>query len=267
MKRDDAGATGPRHSAFLGAPCADDAGCDGPGLVCLASTSSAFLGGGPSGGLCVADCTDGGQSACADVDVDAVCVDAGGASYCLPGCSVGDAASDKCLGRADLGCVRAETEAGDYCQPTCASDAECSSRVCHLGLGVCVDPAARSGTLRIGAPCDRHDDQCSGVCSPLDPSGETLACSGGCSLGSSACGASPSTSPPFDAYCLLAPVSEATTGDLGLCVALCDCDDDCGNLALRCENAGPEAPDLTGHAGFCVVSAEASAPLACDGSR
>jgi hypothetical protein len=253
------------RSVHLGAPCSSNGDCVDEALRCLREESDEFFGGGPNNGLCVADCTDGGQDACVAVDAHAICVrvaeGAGARAFCLPGCVPGGPPDGKCGDRTDLACVPG-TQTAAFCQPACETDAACSPRVCDLAIGVCVEPAARTGSLPIGAPCDTSSDECLGACSALDPASTVFACSGGCSLGSIGCNADASGS-VLDAYCLLPTSPTSSIGDLGLCIALCDCNDDCGHPALICEDAGEDGKTLTGRAGFCVPGDPAMGGLAC----
>ena len=101
-------ATGPA-SGRLGAACKLDTDCRSA-LRCLASSSTAFEGEGPPGGLCTLECSTD-PSACGALDPAALCVQTGDGStaYCEAGCELGAPGphEDKCRGRGDAACVQA----------------------------------------------------------------------------------------------------------------------------------------------------------------
>jgi hypothetical protein len=220
---------------LLGAVCDTEAGCR-DGLTCLAKTSTRVGGEGPSAGLCVSPCTDDGD--CSEHD-DASCVtlfrgESGDVSYCLPGCSIGDPEKndDKCRGRVDLVCSEAPAGSGSgYCRPACRSDLDCAPRICNPRTGLCGDSAPQGDP--IGAACDPNASECAGGC--IAHGGGFSECSSVCSVGTPSCGQPNASSPPFDFYCYLEPVTNSGQGDLGYCSRLCDCNDDCDRPDAVCE--------------------------------
>jgi hypothetical protein len=59
-----------------------------------------------------------------------------------------------------------------------------------------------------------------------------------------------------DAACLfgtlLSPAGDAGAGDVGLCGALCDCNDDCNAVSDRClDETGGDVLSLFGRNGYC----------------
>jgi len=172
----------------IGSPCTDDAQC-GDGGLCLLSTGTDFLGGGPSQGYCSMNCDDflinggAGLDPCAP---DGLCLNLaeneGDAPVgrCMEACTFGDPPypedggqlsfdSGKCHGRADLACQPIKDDAGtiqaSWCRPSCGNDLLCPGAKCDPGAGVC--KATVSGTGKLGDKCDAADentDQCEGVC-------------------------------------------------------------------------------------------------------
>jgi hypothetical protein len=95
------------------------------------------------------------------------------------------------------------------------------------------------------------------------------ACTSACTLGTVGCGASPDGEGPFDAFCGLSLSPNDGLGDEGLCVALCDCNEDCAHSDAVCERLrDPDLERALGHLGACVPSSrgDGSAPaggIAC----
>jgi hypothetical protein len=250
-------------SGLPAATCRDDGDCR-KGLFCLASSSIAVRGEGPSAGLCVADCArDAG--ACDAIDERTTCVvldDAGTASvlddtaFCLPGCKLGDPSpgDDKCRGRSDLVCSESPAGSGEgYCRPACRSDLDCGARRCNLRTGLCSDEAP-SGDA-IGSACDPEHSECAGGC--IDHGSGWAECSGVCRLNSPGCGQLVSSGPPYDFWCSLDPASASGDGDLGYCTRGCDCNDDCAREDAVCQ-PDSELEGATGRAGICASKTFAS---------
>lgn len=250
-------------SGLIGANCRDDSDCR-KGSFCLASTSRAVQGEGPSAGLCVADCARD-ASICEELDAEATCVvlDDGGSSsvlddtaFCLPRCKLGDPAGndDKCRGRVDLVCGEATAGTGEgYCRPACRSDLDCGERRCNLRTGLCADETPSGDP--IGAACNPAESQCAGGC--IQHGKSFAECSGVCRLNTPGCGQLSSEGPPYDFWCYLDPSSVGGTGDLGYCARVCDCDDDCGREDAVCE-PNDSLSEGTGRAGVCASKAFAS---------
>jgi hypothetical protein len=152
------GGTFATMSEVIGAPCAASGEC-APGLTCLPQGGADFAGGGPSGGLCVADCSLDRQPTCTALDPSSRCVivDDDGTvaidddtAYCFPGCTLGGAPAQKCLGRVNMTCFESNVGGNTgFCQPACNGDFECGSRVCDFALGACVDPDGKAGGSRM----------------------------------------------------------------------------------------------------------------------
>jgi hypothetical protein len=226
--------TGP-YSGLIGATCTTTEDCR-EGLDCLTVESSLINGEGPSAGICLARCLPE-HDFCTELDARSRCIvlDDGGTpaqplddvAYCLPGCVIGTQPNeeDKCRGRIDLVCSEFPTGSGvGYCRPACRGDIDCGSRYCDLATGFCADrPFAGEP---IGAPCDSISTtrSCAGGC--IEHGSSYAECSGVCSYGTAGCGQTGATL-PLDNFCYLDPTSRSGAGDLGYCVRVCDCDDDC----------------------------------------
>lgn len=248
----------------LGAGCATDGDCTA-GLACLSSDSTSIRGGGPTGGVCVADCSGGHSTACNNLGAVCVTVDDRGTAaesddlaYCFEACRPGTSFSTrpKCHGRTDMACT--SNPSGDVCLPACGSDADCGNRACDLGTGVC-SSQRKPSPLPIGASCDPKDDRCSGMCINLGIA--YYVCSGRCVWGVPGCGAVPNAALPLDVYCRFPGVTFASAGDFGLCAELCDTPADCAHPGAICEPAGMQFRRETGRGGFCtakVASPDAS---------
>jgi hypothetical protein len=244
----------------IGRACRVDADCGGNKVFCLSSASNATGLGGPANGLCVVDCaTD--ATACTSVDPLSVCVSfssAGGPAYCLEGCTVGPSGGTaKCHDRPDFACDDSTGPGGGdgICVPVCRGDFDCGGRKCDLGSGFCNDAPAVSGTLPLGSDCDPSavTTTCAGVCVPLDSSGKAGMCSGLCSLGTVGCGDDPSSTAPLHAECLFdaTALGLGSTGDIGLCGVLCDCDSECTASGRVCRPVPAADQGVSGRAGYC----------------
>jgi hypothetical protein len=254
----EAGADG-RLPNLLGAPCQTDAEC-GPLLFCLTSKSQTIFGGGPSNGLCVADCAKDGTK-CAGLDPTSICrtFDDKGTTnstsddiaYCTRGCVAGSPGGmEKCFDRPDVACLALGTgTTKGTCIPACRNDADCSPRFCNLASGLCTD-GPKTG-LPIGSTCSATNrDECAGFCRAT---GTFMECSGYCSNGRVGCGES--VGPPFNHLCL-APLTTGqwAEGDFGYCRKLCDCDDDCGRADAVCSPLPAAQANAAGRKGECRAS-------------
>jgi len=251
------------NSGLLGATCVDDSDCRA-GTSCLTTASTGVSGEGPSAGLCVVECARD-ASICEEHDPGTTCAvldDRGtseprdDAAFCLPTCEVGDpdANEDKCRGRIDLVCDEdiAGTGVG-YCRPACRSDVDCDGRQCNLRTGFCADELP--GGDPIGSACDPEAPECAGGC--IDHGSSYAECSGVCRLGTPGCGQTTSDGPPYDYYCYLDPSNQGGQGDLGYCVKLCDCNDDCERADAVCEPRSSLSED-TERRGVCASATFAS---------
>lgn len=237
----------------IGGSCTSDRDCKS-GLICVSPASNAFGAGGPPNGMCTADCSRD-SAACTLFDAICITVNANTA-YCFEGCTVGSSDPNKCGGRLDSACVESVDSGGnpvagsDFCDPTCATDADCKGRKCDLGTGLCVDVTSGSGVLPLGAECDPNltPDHCKGACITFQ--GGVSLCSGVCSLGTIGCDQDQSNPTPSVA-CDIPGSATATTGDSGYCATLCDCDGDCLYPGFVCEPF-PQIAEAYGREGQCV---------------
>jgi hypothetical protein len=249
----------PPATGMVGAECHTNADCGEAALTCLTTTGRGMFNGGPAGGLCVADCAVD-SSVCATIDPSSTCVEITGsntsAAYCLEACTIAVDPSGKCHGREDLACDDGNSTTGDgFCRPACRNDADCGTRVCNFGNGVCVDASAITGTLPIGSPCDPSatTDPCAGLCVALtdDDAGPGV-CGGLCTLGVVGCGTDEDAPGTPQASCLFGfTTSDGDVGDLGLCGQLCDCDADCTAYQRVCRPFDADEAQDVGRPGYC----------------
>jgi hypothetical protein len=242
-------------SRSIGGACSTDSDCV-VDLVCIGSDSDALDGAGIANGLCTAECSDA-PARCREIDPRSVCVAPGdrpGPALCLEACVLGTPGpiEVKCHERQGLACAALSGADGvGSCTPTCASDADCSPRHCDPASGLCVD--SPPGGAPTGAPCGAGLPPCAGLCVELATGYH--ACTGVCTLGTVGCGASAEQEGPFDAFCGLSLSPNDGLGDEGLCVALCDCNDDCMHSNAVCERIrDPDLETALGHPGACVPS-------------
>jgi hypothetical protein len=284
-------------TANIGAECEADADC-GSGLLCITPNSTIFGSGGPAGGLCSRVCEvaeDCGANAyCVPFEEDAT------SGYCIEACQTGSAGEPKCHQRSNLACgllalvptsvacssiadcggdqlcdIDAST-CGDIipgCVPTCSGDFDCEAgQYCSFSSGLCT-AGTRSG-LDIGELCDpsASTDPCSGFCSATNAAGTEGICSALCTLSPTLRGCGWNGEGGAEAACLfgtaLSPAGEAGVGDIGLCGALCDCNDDCHAANDRCmDETGGDVLSLFGRNGYCRTLAAdetESDSIACD---
>jgi hypothetical protein len=267
--------------ANIGAECEADVDC-GTGLICITPDSTIFGSGGPAGGLCSRVCEvaeDCGTTAyCVPFEEDAT------TGYCIEACQTGSAGEPKCHERSNVACgllgliptttactsredcgsgQLCDAEAGTCgdivpgCVPTCGGDFDCGSgQYCSFATGLCTDGSASGSD--IGELCDpaAATDPCSGFCSATNEAGTEGICSALCTLSPSLAGCGWSGEGSADAACLfgtvLSPEGDAGVGDVGLCGALCDCNDDCNAENDRClDQTGGDVLSLFGRNGYC----------------
>ncbi|HEX7672044.1 MAG TPA: hypothetical protein VF395_20760 [Polyangiaceae bacterium] len=280
--KDDGGGGGVISSRTpFGKPCLKDTDCGGRGIVCLTSDSKALAGGGPANGMCVADCS-ADPTICGKLDPSATCVGFSDTpavvAYCLQRCVIGavQTGDEKCHSRLDVACFQGNDPSGQgFCSPECRNDKDCGTRKCDLASGLCMDAKDVTGTLPIGSPCDAGltKDPCVGFCLPLNANDAGTGpgmCSGFCPLGSLGCGSDPASPNPPTAACLFAYTSSAEdTGDLGICGALCDCNDDCKTKGRVCRPFPANQAASYERAGYCGGAVDANGKptdsLACAG--
>src|SRR5512142_2051529 len=111
---------------LLGGACSADAECPS-GAMCLLPSSTAWFGGGPPKGLCVAECTSD-VTVCAAFEA-AVCVSADpeGApsvqhAFCMPTCdtTTGTQGAATCGSVPSSACEMLEEQSVAFCRPFCA---------------------------------------------------------------------------------------------------------------------------------------------------
>lgn len=260
----------------LGAPCLQGEEC-GASATCLENNSQLFLGGGPVGGLCVAECTfDPGVC---DLYEGTLCVQTDGLStastdddsaFCLHQCTLGSARlpcpehfATVCDRRLiDLQADMSLNDDIGICRPLCDVDADCASDRedlhCDRVSGTCV-PALPAFADGFGSLC--HEEEaanCQGLCLSPDHGAEGL-CSHACSFsgpGNEAGWCNFDGNRPTG-YCALALSSNPSPGEVGFCTPMCTLDSDCASSewsCLRYETASDE------HRGVCVPNAPTDQP-------
>jgi hypothetical protein len=159
------------------------------------------------------------------------------------------------------------------CLPACSGDFDCSSgQYCDFLAGMCT-PGKSTG-LAIGASCDPSatNDPCNGFCSAIDDAGKIGECEGFCALSPNLTGCGWDGKSTANAACLfgtpLSPANDLGLNDLGICGALCDCNDDCKVQTEVCiDDSGKNAvQQIWGRAGYCrpLLSGETQADsIAC----
>jgi hypothetical protein len=218
----------------LGGACKANTDC-AVGLICLKSTDNLVPGAGPPNGICTASCA-GNPALCQPFGGICVTFDTAGTSaYCIERCTIGSppAGATKCHNRQDSTCEPFGTAAAPTfgCVPLCLSDADCGTRKCDLGTGLCADRVSTGAG--IGAACT-VDTDCAGLlCIPVASSdgGPTPGvCSAFCHLGSvQGCSyrSTPLDAGPAVGGCILGADTGYGLGDLGFCLQLCDAPADC----------------------------------------
>jgi hypothetical protein len=218
-------------------------------------------------------------SYCVAFDADATI------TYCLEGCQTGTAGEPKCHERPDFACsllglipaspsctssddcpqgqlcATAEDPpvCGDIvtgCVPNCGGDFDCEvGDFCDFSTGLCV--SSDPGGQAIGTLCDPNaaTDPCSGFCIPTTTAGDEGICSAFCTVGPSfvGCGWDGVSVAP-DAACLFGTrlSTDLGIGDVGICGALCDCNDDCVAADDYCvDESGGNIDTIWGRQGYC----------------
>jgi hypothetical protein len=167
----------------------------------------------------------------------------------------------KCHGRNEMGCHTAAN--GGVCFPSCNDDSACPGAYCQPANGVCTKVASGSAWSEIGQP------EAAGCHSGV-VSGPGGFCTASCTLGVVPTCKWPGPGTKANAACLRGPASPGQ-GDLGECVQLCDCDNDC-HAALTCTALGGSFPMSTGRMGACgttgtgIACGDAAADSGSDGS-
>jgi hypothetical protein len=255
------GAGGGSGSGALGSTCNATSNCQA-GLVCMTPTDDLATGAGSPSGICTVECTSAPATACAPFAGTCVGFEVGGKAFCMENCMAGVAATAlnmKCHLRQDTAC--ATLNMGSACVPICTDDAECGTRKCNPGSGLC--EATKMAGAPLGASC-MVDADCAGFfCLPFtagDGGPAPGACSEFCRFGNTMSGCSfrinaLDAGPPVGA-CLYTS-SIGNIGDLGACGQLCDVPGDClATFPLYTCVQDPTIKRIFGH-GYCGFSADA----------
>jgi hypothetical protein len=268
----------------IGSACASDADCASD-LTCVTDTGGMLGGASPGGGLCTIPCNS--DTECTALLRGSWCVafDEGATiAYCLEGCTSGSAGVPKCHERTDFACsligllpneTTCETsddcaltelcattadppvcgEIVTGCVPNCGGDYDCAAgEFCDYGSGLCV-PQAPDGQA-IGTFCDpgASTDPCNGFCIATTEAGDEGVCSAFCTLAESLYGCGWNGSSTAEAGCLFGTrlTDQPAPGDVGLCGALCDCNDDCAAPSDYCvDETGGDVMIIWDRAGYC----------------
>jgi hypothetical protein len=140
---------------------------------------------------------------------------------------------------------------GEFCFPSCNDDSACTAGTyCQTYIGLCGHAAHSDLEGQIGSfeNCDTAF-----FVSYDDPNVASTTCTGGVAP---SCGWDGVSSPRLT-YC-----SATGSGDLGVCVRLCDCDSDC-EVPHACVKGSASHKALTGRSGTCWW-ADGKATIACD---
>lgn len=268
------GGNNPEPMPGLAEPCEGDDDCEND-LICVSAESNSLIAGGPAKGLCTAPCN--ADSPCG---ADAACItfgDPDADGYCMPMCIPGDGTHD-CAGRFDMVCdilpvgvqCTSNTQCGGgsaclvdagecvlpVCLPKCNADSDCpEGRFCELSVGECVDAEPEGSGIDQLCDAEAEEDECLGFCAG---SGEDARCMQTCVLGAyPTCGSDREDN--ATAECLLPYVGD-DDGDLGFCLALCDCSSDCADDGMVCRSfesvEGFNSDEVRGRAGFCTPASE-----------
>jgi hypothetical protein len=262
-------------STPLGTTCASNADCGG-GFTCLKPTDNIAPGAGPPNGLCTADCSiSANVTLCKSVGGICVALTASptAKSFCMEPCTTGVPIDpdSKCHGRLDSVCSPLDSPGSFACVPLCATDADCGTRKCDLGSGLCTDVVTPGAP--IGSPCTLDPDCAGAICYPFDISPDASSsagvCSALCRLGNpESCNfrTSPLDAGPPVGACLLSS-STNDIGDIGICAQLCDTVNDCGTNDPRW-NCNPDSDVRTafGHAGYCWLGVRPDGGTRADAS-
>ena len=250
---------GDAGSGPLGTSCTSNADCGG-GLTCLKPTDNIVPGSGPPNGLCTTECSStANENLCKSFGGTCITLSSSptGKAFCMETCTTGRVTppSAKCHGREDMVCAALEP-AGNGCVPLCATDADCGTRKCDLGSGLCADVLTPGAP--IGSPCTVDRDCTGSFCYPFDiaPDASSSAgvCTAICRLGNlEGCRfrTGPLDAGPPVGACLLS-TSMADVGDVGICAQLCDSVNDCTTNDSRWTCLfDPDVRAIFQHAGYC----------------
>ena len=262
------GTGGTAATTKLAKACVNDGECGG-GLTCILPDSGKLDGEGPAHGYCSATCAV--SEDCKAHDPKGEC----NRGWCFAGCTIGEESQKKCQGRPDVGCNlllestpkgactganKDDCPAGEMCaadgmchdtfsmcDPRCGSDSDCpAAHTCNLDTGLCTTKAAAGKDL--GESCQATPPgQCKGLCIGISPSQERF-CSNWCVLGAPGCGFT-AVGVKSDGICsLIFDLGGAapTTGDIGACQALCDCNAHCAPGYLCVPNANATQANRVG---------------------
>jgi hypothetical protein len=258
----------------LGAGCNATAEC-GTGLTCLKSSDniSAQAPGGPGNGLCTVDCTTN-QAICGPLGGICIAVDASAdagvtRAFCFESCAIGPnppaAPVPKCHSRDEVVCEPVNNAETIFaCVPLCVTDADCGTRKCEAASGLCVETPFPGKTVGSGCTVTLgvSNNECAGgLCLPITaiPDGGTTTpgiCTALCNLGAQeACGfrlGALDAGPPQGACVLPWGDTGYNSGDLGLCLQLCDNSNDCSYRSPNWTCRTDIALTGTGHS-VCLV--------------
>lgn len=236
----------------LGAACSNDSNCP-TSSFCLLPTGSAWLGGGPPKGLCVADCTDG-VGRCTAFS-NAVCVAASRSNgsevnraLCMPACDPrGHNSSLTCSAVPSSGCEPLTDGSTGFCRPFCGSDGECTSGHCDRREGTCVAEAPPQRTVTFGQSCKPGESNCDGVC--LELSSGSSVCTARCVIGGMNDSAA---STAGDSSVCAYTTGDFVPGNIGYGALLCNCDDECVASGFVCEPfSSKDMQSQLMHVGMC----------------
>jgi hypothetical protein len=275
---------GVTKQTHLGQSCIKDADCGDENLQCIGSTGLSDGTGIPKG-LCTMPCTDGND--CLDKYDNSFCFEFNKDDhYCIEGCTTGTLGSPKCHQRDEIACsligllqrsTSCDTSAdcgsqqlcdsdtgtcGDIvtgCVPLCAGDFDCGDKeYCDFETGMCTK--TKPTGLPHGAVCTppkgTAQDPCQGFCDAGTNPNQGI-CESLCVLSQSFAGCGwDGLTPDPDHVCLfgtiLSPPGDAAIGDVGICGALCDCNDQClreGDVCI--DESGGDVEQIWGRRGYC----------------
>jgi len=288
----------PPENVLLGLHCRAESDCGDTGLHCIFSNRD-FPGGqgGPSGGLCTADCEK--DADCRAFDATAVCATLeevpimlgappeGARRLCMQGCEFGEpSGTTKCHGQLDMacrpfaptptvGCWDPKDVCPEHtfcfrgvcreaaCGPRCNSNDDCDAlRTCNPDTGLCDELGAPQ--VPLGHDCPGDKDPTSTVCGSgtcllaiADGLDQKKMCTQSCTVGT-LCG--------DDGACVWPRFEKYAAGDIGYCVQRCNCDADCRHPLDKCY--GWSTPELAAHfqsRGICDTFVEGDETLSsCD---
>ena len=277
-------AGGVPKATHLGQACIKDADCVDDNLTCIGSTGLSDETG-IAKGLCTMACTDGTD--CLDQYPNSYCFEFNSNDhYCIEGCTTGTLGSPKCHERDEIACsliglVPRSTacassadcgsqqlcdpnsgSCGDIvtgCVPLCAGDFDCGDKeYCDFETGMCTktEPTGLPHGAACTPPTGNGKDPCQGFCDAgSDP--KSGICESLCVLSQSLVGCAwDGVTPNPDNVCLfgtiLSPAGDAVFGDVGICGALCDCNDQCLRKGDVCiDETGSDVEQIWGRKGYC----------------